>query len=117
VSAQTLVTFNYRFQWISVSNGSIYSKGVLSLGSNANHYVQYGLARVFIPVFRKFGLGADGFVFLRKSRYSEPGFENIDQRNPRLRVFLAFNSYRGGNRRRAEERVTRSSDPAEQAVP
>ena len=117
VSAQTLLTFNYRFQWISVSNGSIYSKGVSSLGSDANHYVQYGLARVFIPIFRKFGLGADGFVFLRKSRYSEPGFENIDQRNPRLRVFLAFNTYRGGNRRRSEERANRLGDPAVQAVP
>jgi hypothetical protein len=94
VKDQTLLTFTYRFQWISVANGSIYSKGVSSLGSNANHYVQYGLARFFIPVVGKFGLGADGFIFSRKSRYSEPGFENIDQRNPRLRVFVAFNSYR-----------------------
>ena len=105
VSAQTLLTFNYRFQWIHVSNGSIYSKGVSSLGSDANHYVQYGLARLFVPIVGKFGLGADGFVFLRKSRYSEPGFEDIDQRNPRLRVFLAFNSYRGGGRRRGEDRA------------
>jgi len=94
VKDQTLLTVNYRFQWVSVSNGSVYSKGVSSLGSNANHYVQYGLARFFIPVFKHFGLGADGHIFLRKSRYSEPGFEDIDQRTPRLRVFLAFNSYR-----------------------
>ena len=78
----------------NVANGSVYSKGVSSLGSNANHYIQYGLARLFIPVVKKFGVGADGFLFWRKSRYSEPGFENIDQRTPRLRVFLAFNSYR-----------------------
>jgi len=130
VSGQTLVTLNYRFQWISVSNGSVYSQGVSSLGSNANHYVQYGLARVFIPVFKKFGLGADGFVFLRKSRYSDPNFDDIDQRNPRLRVFLAFNSYRGGARRRSEYRAkdsegseamsrmaTRSPDPAAAALP
>jgi hypothetical protein len=94
VSDQTLLTVNYRFQWVNVANGSVYSKGVSSLGSNANHYVQYGLARFFIPVFKHFGLGADGHIFLRKSRYSEPGFEDIDQRTPRLRVFLAFNSYR-----------------------
>jgi len=94
VKDQTLLTVNYRFQWVNVSNGSVYSKGVSSLGSNANHYVQYGLARFFVPVFKHFGLGADGHVFLRKSRYSEPGFEDIDQRTPRLRVFLAFNSYR-----------------------
>jgi hypothetical protein len=108
VSGQTLVSLNYRFQWISVSNGSVYSKGVSSLGSNANHYVQYGLARVFIPVFKKFGVGADGFVFLRKSRYADPNFADIDQRNPRLRVFLAFNSYRGGGRRRSEYRASAS---------
>ena len=110
VGGQTLLTFGYRFQWISVTNGSVYSKGVSSLGSNANHYVQYGLARFFIPVYKKFGLGADGFIFSRKSRYSEPGFENIDQTNPRLRVFLAFNSYRGLPRRRGEA-------AAEAAVP
>jgi hypothetical protein len=37
-------------------------------------------------------VGADGGVFLRKSRYSLPGFRDIDQRNPQLRVFLAFSS-------------------------
>jgi hypothetical protein len=94
VKDQTLLTFTYRFQWISVSNGSVYSRGQSSLGSDANHYVQYGSARFFIPIIRKFGLGADGFVFLRKSRYSDPAFEDINQRTPRLRVFLAFNSYR-----------------------
>jgi hypothetical protein len=94
VKDQTLLTFTYRFQWISVANGSVYSKGVSSLGSDANHYIQYGLARVFLPVFGKFGLGADGFIFSRKSRYGAPSFDDIDQRNPRLRVFLAFNSYR-----------------------
>jgi hypothetical protein len=56
--------------------------------------VQYGSARVFLPIFRKYGLGADGFVFLRKSRYTDPAFEDVNQRTPRLRVFLAFNSYR-----------------------
>jgi hypothetical protein len=67
---------------------------VSSLGSNANHYVQYGLARIFIPAFKKFGLGADAGLFFRKSRYSDPAFLDVDQRNPRLRIFLAFNSYR-----------------------
>jgi hypothetical protein len=94
VSGRPMLTFHYRFNWISVANGSIYSQGKSSLGSNANHYVQYGFARCFIPIVGKFGLGADGFVFLRKSRYSAPGFQNIDQRNPRLRVFLALNTAR-----------------------
>src|SRR4029079_2398877 len=94
VKDQTLLTVNYRFQCANGASCSVYSKGVSSLGSNATHYVQYGLARFFVPVFKHFGLGADGHVFLRKSRYSEPGFEAIDNRHPRCRVFLAFNSYR-----------------------
>jgi opacity protein-like surface antigen len=94
VSGRPFVTLHYRFNWISVANGSVYSQGQSGLGSNANHYVQYGFARVFIPIAGKFGLGADGFLFSRKSRYSAPGFQDIDQHNPRLRVFLAINTAR-----------------------
>lgn len=94
VSGRPMVTAHYRFQWISVTNGSIYTQGKSSLGSDANHYVQYGFLRGFIPIIGKFGLGADAYVFLRKSRYSAPGFHNIDQRNTRLRIFLALNTAR-----------------------
>ena len=93
-SGRPFVTLNYRFQWINVANGSVYSQGQSGVGSNANHYIQHGFVRVFIPIIKKFGLGADGFVFLRKSRYSAPGFQDIDQRNPRLRVFFALNTAR-----------------------
>jgi hypothetical protein len=94
VSGRPMVTVHYRFNWINVSNGSIYSQGQSGLGSNANHYVQYGFVRGFVPLFRKWGLGADAFVFLRKSRYSAPGFQDIDQKNTRLRIFLARNTAR-----------------------
>jgi len=84
----------YRFQWINVANGSLYSKGQSSLGSNANHYIQYWLVRGLLPIHGKFGLGADYMAFKRKSRYTAPGFEDINQHNPRLRIFLAVNSVR-----------------------
>jgi len=87
-----LLSLMYRFQWISVSNGSVFSKGESSQGSDANHYIQAAIARLVVPVYRSIGVGADGGVFLRKSRYSFPGFHDIDQRNPQVRVFLAFSS-------------------------
>jgi hypothetical protein len=91
VSGRPVLSLLYRFQWISVSNGSVFSKGQSSLGSDANHYIQAAGGRLVIPVRGRLGLGADGYVFLRKSRYSFPGFHDIDQRNPQIRVFLAWN--------------------------
>jgi hypothetical protein len=91
LSGRPLLTLMYRFQWISVTNGSIFSKGQSAEGSDANHYIQAAGARLVVPVRGRLGLGADGYVFLRKSRFSFPGFHDIDQRNPQLRVFLAWN--------------------------
>jgi len=90
-SGRPLAMLYYRYQWISVSNGSIAARGQSSLGSDANHYIQAAGGRVLIPIKGRLGLGLDGYVFLRKSRYSEPGFHDIDQRNPQVRVFLAWN--------------------------
>jgi hypothetical protein len=84
----------YRYQWISVSNGSVYSKGQSSQGADANHYIQAAGGRFVIPIFGRLGLGADAYVFLRKSRYSDPAFHDIDQRNPQVRVFVALNDAR-----------------------
>jgi len=94
VSGRPFVTAHYRFQWINVANGSIYSQGKSSLGSNANHYVQYGFLRGFVPIIARFGLASDFFVFQRDSHYSAPGFRDIHQRNTRLRIFLALNTAR-----------------------
>jgi hypothetical protein len=90
-SGRPLLSLFYRFQWINVRNGSVYSKDQSSLGTDANHYIHAAIARLVVPVFKNFGLGADGGVFLRKSYYSAPGFKDVDQRNPQIRVFLAFN--------------------------
>jgi uncharacterized protein DUF3943 len=89
-----IVTVAYRFQWINVVNGSLYSQGQSGLGSNANHYVQYWLVRGLLPIKGKIGLGADYMAFKRKSRYTTPGFEDVNQHNPRLRIFLAVNTAR-----------------------
>ena len=96
-----LLSLTYRFQWISVSNGSVFNKGdevelprggtVTAKGSDANHYLQVLGARLFIPLLKgKIGLGADGLVLLRKSDYSSPLFKDHDQRNPEARIYLAF---------------------------
>jgi hypothetical protein len=92
VSGRPLVWLNYRFNWISVANGSVFNTG--HGGTDANHYVQSAMVRFAVPIFGRLGLGADGSVFLRKSRYSVPRFHDVDQRNPQIRVFLALNSAR-----------------------
>jgi len=94
LGGKPLVSLFYRFQWISVSNGSVFSKGQSSMGSDANHYIQAAGARLIAPILGGLGLGADGTLFLRKSRYSFPGFHDIDQRNPQLRAFVAWNDAR-----------------------
>jgi hypothetical protein len=92
---------SYRFQWLTVKNGSIFNKGqeitlptgrvVTALGSDATHYLQALGARLFIPVLKKkVGLGADGLVLLRKSYYTSPIFPDRDQRNPEARIYMAF---------------------------
>ncbi len=94
VSNRQLLALAYRFQWISVSNGSLFSKGQSSEGSDANHYIQSAGGRALIPIHGKLGLGVDAYVFLRKSRYSFPLFRPIDQRNPQVRVYVAWNDVR-----------------------
>lgn len=96
-----LLGLTYRFQYINVSNGSVFNKGteitlpggetVTTLGSDAHHYLQALGARLFVPIFkRKVGLGADGLVLLRKSYYTSPDLNDRDQRNPEARIYLAF---------------------------
>jgi hypothetical protein len=96
-----LLTLTYRFQWITVKNGSLFNKGteitlpsgevVTSLGSDATHYLQAAGGRLFVPLFKKkVGLGADAFVLLRNSHYTSQVLRDIDQRNPEVRVYLAL---------------------------
>ncbi len=84
----------YRFQWIDVSNGSVYNNDQLGISSSANHYIQMAGARLTLPIHGSLGIGGDGYVFFRKSRYSTPAFDDIDQRNPQARVYLTVNGIR-----------------------
>lgn len=90
--AHRLVSLAYRFQWISVSNGSIFNKTDERdlQGSDASHYLQALGARLFVPVYKSMGLGADALVVLRKSRYGAIFLKDTDQRNPEARVYLAW---------------------------
>jgi hypothetical protein len=87
-----MLTAGYRFQWINVSNGSVYNNYQRGISTSANHYIQMAGARLIVPVHGGLGIGADGTVFLRKSRYSIPAFDDIDQRNPQVRVYLTLDA-------------------------
>jgi len=89
-----LLQAGYRFQWINVSNGSIYNRDQLGTSTSAEHYIQMAGLRLTLPIKGNFGIGADGTVFFRESRYSSPLFTDIDQRNPQVRVYLTVNGVR-----------------------
>ncbi len=57
-------------------------------GADGNHIIQAGWLRVAWPVFKKWGVGADYFVFLRDSYFKS--FPDVTQRNPQLRLFATW---------------------------
>ena len=87
-----LLSLFYRYQWISVTNGSLFNQTdeTEKQGSDANHYLQAAGAKFFVPIFGRMGLGAEGQVLLRRSRYSDLNVEDKNQRNPELRLYLAW---------------------------
>jgi len=89
-----LLLAGYRFQWIDVKNGSVYNNDQKGISSSANHYIQMAGLRLILPIRGSLGLGADGTLFFRKSRYSISLFHDIDQRNPQARVYLTLNGIR-----------------------
>jgi hypothetical protein len=87
---RVLLSGLYRFQYINVSNGSIYSTDDFD-GSDADHFIQAAGLRAVVPVRPDTGVGADFSVFLRKSEYSLPVVDDtVTQRNPQVRVFLVW---------------------------
>jgi hypothetical protein len=92
-----ILTLHYRFQWITVSNGSIFNKGdqfdrpgggtVTALGSDATHYLQAAGAVFAIPLQEGVGLGADGLVLLRRL-HSSPVLPGLQPAEPEARIFL-----------------------------
>jgi hypothetical protein len=103
---------SYRFTRLRVTNGSIYSDDTYG-GLDANHDVHRAGLRLSVPVHGRLGIGAEGFLFLRKSRYDPdpslvaaiqaqrpelmPLVEDVDQRNPELRVFFIWSFVRGAS--------------------
>jgi hypothetical protein len=99
VSGRTLLSALYRVNWISVTNGSLYNKG--QYGGDARHAVQAAGLRLVLPIKGGLGIGADGYVFLRDSHYTvrdtTTGAEreqDVTQRNPQARIYLAWRSVR-----------------------
>jgi len=90
--AHRLLQLTYRYNYINVSNGSIFNKKdeTGKEGSDATHHVQAAGARLYVPIFRSMGLGADALVVLRKSFYDATFLVDKDQRNPEARVYLAW---------------------------
>jgi len=73
-----------------VRNGSIYSTDDFD-GSDADHVIQAASARVLFPFRGQSAIGAEGTIFLRDSSYSLPQVaDEVTQRNPQVRVFLAW---------------------------
>jgi hypothetical protein len=89
-----LLQAGYRFQWINVSNGSVYNNDQLGISTSAEHFIQMAGLRLTLPIRGSLGLGADGTMFFRQSRYSLPQFTDIDQRNPQARLYLTINGIR-----------------------
>ena len=89
-----LLAAGYRFQWINVSNGSVYNNDQLGISTSAEHYIQIAVVRLVLPIKGNLGIGGDAAMFFRKSRYEIEAFHDIDQRNPQARVYLTVNGFR-----------------------
>jgi hypothetical protein len=96
------VTARYRYSYLNVSNGSIYNGTTASgaaVGLDSTHDVHQANLKLEIPVGRSLTVGADGSIFLRRSRYDvtedtpefgAAGRRTITQRNPEVRAFVAW---------------------------
>ena len=97
-----LLTARYRYSYLNVSNGSIYTGETASgaaIGLDSDHDIHQVNLKLEIPIGRSLTIGADGSVFLRRSRYNitedtpefgEAGRRTITQRNPEIRAFVAW---------------------------
>jgi hypothetical protein len=93
-----LANLRYRFNYISVSNGSVYSGDLKGLSAEHNlHQIQ---AKLDVPVAGRMAIGVDGSIFFRQSHYDVTGVNlppgivagryTVNQRNPEARVYLAW---------------------------
>jgi Domain of unknown function (DUF3943) len=94
-NGRVFINGRYRYSWIDVSNGSLYSGANVGLGSS--HNVHQAQLRLEIPFTRTLAIGADASLFFRRSHYdvtsefsSIAGRRTITQRNPEARVYLSW---------------------------
>ena len=76
------------------------AQGGAKIGLDSDHDIHQLNVKLEVPLPRSLTIGADASMFFRRSRYNitedTPEFgearrETITQRNPELRVFLAWN--------------------------
>ena len=98
---RAIASARYRYSHIVVSNGSIYNGEVAGarLGLDADHDIHQVQLKLDVPITRSLSVGADGSVFLRRSRYDvtesdftglPPGRQTVTQRNPEIRAYVAW---------------------------
>jgi hypothetical protein len=97
LSGHPLLQAFYRYQHMDVSNGSVFHGD--QLGADADHDLHAAGLRLVVPIIRNLGIGVDGLYFDRDSHYifthpetGEVREQDVDQRNPQLRIYLAFSS-------------------------
>ncbi len=95
-----LLLGRYRYSHIGVSNGSIYNKGTAA-GLDSDHSIQQLQFKLEVPITQSLAAGVDTLLFFRRSHYDftgsdlpplvgEPGRRTITQRNPEVRLFVAW---------------------------
>jgi hypothetical protein len=92
-----LLSAGYRFDWVSVTNGSTYDSHLSGL--DADHFIQDADVRMVIPIKHAFGIGGDASVFMRDSDFTVTNkttggekTEHVRQRNPEARVYLTMST-------------------------
>jgi hypothetical protein len=96
-----LLVGKYRYNYIDVSNGSVYNSDERAAGLDSTHNIHQLQVKLEVPITRSLALGAEGAIFFRRSHYDftgsdlpplvgEPGRRTLTQRNPEVRAFLAW---------------------------
>jgi hypothetical protein len=84
VGEHPVVQATYRYQWIHVANDTPDN------GGGADHDLQIAALRLRAPVGRRFGVGIDGELFVRKSHYGNPLLVEGDNRVPQVRAYATW---------------------------
>jgi hypothetical protein len=84
VGASPVVQATYRYQWLHVTNDTPAS------GGGGDHQLQIAALRLRAPVAGRLGLGVDGELFVRRSRYGNPALVENDDRVPQVRAYATW---------------------------